>query len=506
LREEKEVVKKKGLFNKNHLIIISSFLIIMNVFSTSGYDFNFNNYYSKNIEQRIQQEKYAYGFSAYSGPEVIVKLKLNDPGMLEEIDLIIPMSGILCGTFTTFGKWLICDGNGTLWEINFCDSPIIIECIGGGGVTLCGLSYNPVNNRLFGSSVSGNGLYEIDKNTGNQTYIGSFGDYLMGGIAFDENGTLYGWDVVTDSLYKINSETCEVTLVGSFGININYASGGHFDFDTDTLYLSVYTSTGQLYQCDKNTGQCTLIGNFPGFAQIAALSIPYHYDFCPPYTTISLDPPEPDGENGWYVSDVNVSLSATDELSGVREIRYRTVEGEWKVQSGDYVELFLDYDCLNDGLIKYYAVDFAGTREKTNTFEIDIDQQPPEIKYNVTVVIEGLIYKIYVVKISTLYFDNCSGIERIEFYINDELQETITGTGPEYVWTFRYNKKIPKLFYKIRIYDEAGHHSDIIINSSDIHTKSRINYFSQYSSNVLFRWFFNRFALIDRLLNPIKTN
>jgi hypothetical protein len=498
------MVKKRELLNKILLFVILSFLIIMSVFSTSGYNINSKNDYLKNIQKTIQPEKYVYGVNVYPGPEVIVKFKLNDLE-LKEIELILPM-GIQCGTFTTYGKWLVCDDNGTLWEINFCNSPIIIECIGGGGVTLSGLSYNPVNNRLFGSSVSGKDLYAIDKNTGNQTYIGSFGNYLIGGIAFDENGTLYGWDLVTDSLYTIDTETGEVALVGSLGININYASSGHFDFDTDTLYLSVYTSTGQLYKCNKNTGKCTLIGNFPGFAQIIALSIPYHYDFCPPYTTISLDPPLPDGENGWFVSDVKASLNATDNLSGVREIRYRTVEGDWKVHTGDFIELLLDYDCLDDGLIKYYAVDFAGTREETKKVEIDIDQQPPEFNYNVTVVIKGLITKIYVVTISTLYYDNCSGIERIEFYINDELQETITGPGPEYVWTLRYNRRIPKLIFKIRIYDFSGNYTEVIINSSDIHTRSRVNMLNQYSNNIFFRWFFNRFFMLQRLINPIKEN
>jgi hypothetical protein len=496
------MVKKKDLLNKIPVYVILFFFMTISVFSTSGFNINVDNIYSKNLQQTIEQDKYAYGYNAYPGPEGIVKFKLDDPAMIEIIELINPPN-IMCGTFSNYGKWFVCDNEGILWEINFCDAPII-KCIGGEGGTLGSLSYNPINDRLFGTSSSGKDLYEINKNTGNQTYICSFDNYLIFGIAFDEEGTLYGFDLITDNLIIIDTETYEVTLVGPIGINLNYAGDAHFDYDTDILYLTAYVSTGELYKCDKETGKCELVGTIG--VQLMGFSIPYHYDLCPPNTTISFDPPDPDGENSWYISDVIVTLEATDELSGVREIRYRTVEGEWKIQDGDYLALTLDYDCLDDGLIKYYAVDNAGTREETKKVEIDIDQQPPEIKYNVTVVIEGLISKIYVVTISTLYFDNCSGIERIDLFINDELQETIPGSGPEYVWTFRYNKRIPKLFYKIRVYDFAGHYSDIIINSSDIHTKSRINHFEQYSNNVLFRWFFNRFALIDKLLNPIKYN
>ena len=498
------MIKKTVLFNKILVFVIFFLLIIINVFSTSGYNLYTENNHSKNFEQIIEQEKYAYGYNAYPGPEEIIKFELDNPGMIEIIELINPPN-IRCGTFSSYGKWFVCDYEGVLWEIYFCDS-LIINQLGGGGCTLSSLSYNPINDKLFGISSSGKDFYEINKNTGNQTYICSFENFLIFGIAFDEEGTLYGFDLLTDNLLIIDTETYEVTLVGPIGISLNYAGDAHFDYDADILYLTGYVSTGQLYKCDKETGECELVGTIGSGIQLIGFSIPYHYDLCQPYTTISLDPPEPDGECGWYISDVKVTLNATDELSGVREICYRTVEGEWKVQDGDFLAFTLDYDCLDDGLIKYYAIDNAGIREETKKVEFDIDQQPPEIKYNVTVVIEGFISKIYVVTISTLYFDNCSGIERIDFFINDELQETIPGSGPEYIWTFRYNRRIPKLFYKIRIYDFAGHYSDIIINSSDIDTKSRINHFYQYSNNVLFRWVFNRFASIDRLLNSIKYN
>ena len=496
------MIKKMLLFSKIPLFVILFFFITISVFSTSGYNLDFNNYYSKNLEKTIQQDKYAYGFNAYPGPEGIVKFKLDEPWSLEDL-MLLNCPFIYCGTFTNYGTWLVYDAEGILWEIYFCDMPFF-KCIGGGDVRIYDLSINPVNNKIFG--ITDNTLYEINRKTGNQTYICSYDNFLFAGIAFDKEGTLYAWDFKHDALWTIDIETDEITLIGPLGISINFAVSGDFDYDTDTLYLAVYTHTGQLYKCDKETGECELIGSIGSGVEIFGFSVPLHYDLCQPYTTISLDPPEPDGEGGWYVSDVKVTLNAIDELSGVREIRYRTVEGEWKVHIGDFLELILDYDCLDDGLIKYYAVDNGGTREETKKVEIDIDQHPPEIKYNVTVVIEGLISKIYVVTISTLYFDNCSGIERIDLFINDELQDTIPGSGPEYVWTFRYNKRIPKIFYKIRVYDFAGHYSDIIINSSDIHTKSRINHFEQFSNNVLFRWFFNRFALIERLLNPIKSN
>lgn len=40
-------------------------------------------------------------------------------------------------------------------------------------------------------------------------------------------------------------------------------------------------------------------------------------DTTPPVTTLSFDPPTPDGLNGWYVSNVTITLNATDNQSGV---------------------------------------------------------------------------------------------------------------------------------------------------------------------------------------------
>ncbi|GAH68491.1 unnamed protein product, partial [marine sediment metagenome] len=57
-------------------------------------------------------------------------------------------------------------------------------------------------------------------------------------------------------------------------------------------------------------------------------------DMVPPVTTIILDGTM--GENDWYVSSVTVTLSATDELSGVESTWYQVDSGNWKI----YTKLF----------------------------------------------------------------------------------------------------------------------------------------------------------------------
>jgi len=51
----------------------------------------------------------------------------------------------------------------------------------------------------------------------------------------------------------------------------------------------------------------------------------------PPVTTATLDPANPDGNNDWYVSPVQVTLQATDLGSGVKNTRYRINNGSWQL-------------------------------------------------------------------------------------------------------------------------------------------------------------------------------
>ena len=95
--------------------------------------------------------------------------------------------------------------------------------------------------------------------------------------------------------------------------------------------------------------------------------ITYHYlgdgknsdnDTTPPVTTCILNPLEPDGENGWYVSKITVTLNATDDDSGVNITRYRIDCSAWQI----YLQPFT---MTLDGqhIIHYYSVDNAGNTE-----------------------------------------------------------------------------------------------------------------------------------------------
>jgi hypothetical protein len=56
-------------------------------------------------------------------------------------------------------------------------------------------------------------------------------------------------------------------------------------------------------------------------------------DTVPPITSREMDPDSPNGDNGWYVTPIDFTLTASDLDSGVSEIRYRIDGGSWQIFS-----------------------------------------------------------------------------------------------------------------------------------------------------------------------------
>jgi len=167
-------------------------------------------------------------------------------------------------------------------------------------------------------------------------------------------------------------------------------------------------------------------------------------DTTPPVTTHTLDPPNPDGFNGWYVSNVNVTLNATDDMSGVKEIIYEvdSDQGIIKGDSGTF-NITEEYDG-NDVLVEYWAIDNADNEESRNNFTIDMDQTKPILDL-IYELIGGNQWDGWDLLFTAYASDVTSGMDRVEFYKDDELQETITGPGPEYCWEFHWDPIFPKL-------------------------------------------------------------
>ena len=86
------------------------------------------------------------------------------------------------------------------------------------------------------------------------------------------------------------------------------------------------------------------------------------------------------GKNGWYVSNVSISLSATDSESGVNGTYYRNgTSGNWMGYSSSLV-------LSSDGnyTTQYYSMDNAANNEALKTLLVKIDKTSPESSATVT--------------------------------------------------------------------------------------------------------------------------
>ena len=100
-------------------------------------------------------------------------------------------------------------------------------------------------------------------------------------------------------------------------------------------------------------------------------NVTVYVDNNPPVVHYSVEPSSPDGENGWYISNVNFNLTAYDNESGLAEIMYKINNGIWQLYNGTI-------EFTNDGeyAIQFYAKDNV-ENNNSNSILIKIDRVPP---------------------------------------------------------------------------------------------------------------------------------
>jgi hypothetical protein len=188
-----------------------------------------------------------------------------------------------------------------------------------------------------------------------------------------------------------------------------------------------------------------------------------------PITTHTLDPATPDGDNGWYKSDLQVTLNAYDPetllvSSGVDEMFYQIAGGPIENISGGYGSFVIGVEYDSSSVeVRYWAVDNVGNTEPPNSFTIKMDQTPAAVDL-VYEVESGNPIQGWILVFNATASDITSGMDRVEFFLNDGIQTTEVGPGPYYEWRFRYFGDL-SIDVRADAYDKAGNlASDIIID------------------------------------------
>jgi hypothetical protein len=129
-----------------------------------------------------------------------------------------------------------------------------------------GLSCDP-NGTFYLSTngANGNQLHTVDPVTGVVTpgplITGLAAGAINIDIAIDRNGQMYGHDIALDQLLRIDKTTGAATIIGNTGQAANFAQGMDFDWDTNTLYATIYTGggTGVFASMNLTTGAANVI-------------------------------------------------------------------------------------------------------------------------------------------------------------------------------------------------------------------------------------------------------
>jgi endoglucanase len=196
-------------------------------------------------------------------------------------------------------------------------------------------------------------------------------NYVLGANAMRKSFvTGYGEDSIKTVFATFTQYPGQGVPKGWIPLGVNRWNGGGSSNFPAKDYLdsdSEWTTNEHSVGANCNLMFITAFANSNNFTDQAA-----------PVTTADVNPAVPDGSNGWYTSDVTVSLTATDDLSGVAKTEYSLDGGTtWQTytppvtfsQDGQYT-------------VSYRSTDDALNEETAKTISFKLDTNAPAITIN----------------------------------------------------------------------------------------------------------------------------
>jgi hypothetical protein len=134
-------------------------------------------------------------------------------------------------------------------------------------------------------------------------------------------------------------------------------------------------------------------------------------DGIPPVASISLSGTR--GSADWFVSSVDVTLSATDVGTGVASIHVRIDGGSWQIYR---TPVTIQGDASHS--IEYYATDVAGNNESVHKVNVKIDSVAPVTTSQVTGILRPDGSYDASVNITLTAVDGTSGVQSVQYRID----------------------------------------------------------------------------------------
>lgn len=186
---------------------------------------------------------------------------------------------------------------------------------------------------------------------------------------------------------------------------------------------------------DATIGVQTLTAQAIGLITGTA-SVIVKLDKNPPNTTMLVGNPNYRSNATFYVSGQTAFLiSASDDISGIREIRYKIDEGPWNLYNETFV---LSAYSNGPHTLRYYSVDRANNREDEKKFEIILDKVPPHIEdaFPIENLIVGSKSVVFTIKVS----DTGSGTKEVRLIVDGILHGAMVRDETKYTKTLSLNE------------------------------------------------------------------
>ncbi len=174
------------------------------------------------------------------------------------------------------------------------------------------------------------------------------------------------------------------------------------------------------------------------------------------------------GENGWYVSCVEINITTDDNVSTVY---YSIDNGSWQTFGGVIIVV------CDDGLhiFCWYYVDNEGNESAIECIEFKIDQTPPIIDLTLETDKE---YGIWYITFTATCSDATSGMDRVEFYMDDELVCTDDEAPYEWIYTVPFVSHVIGLIFNPQFSEENVTFFALIVIITNEHNSSSV--YSKY--------------------------
>ncbi|HXG85850.1 MAG TPA: family 10 glycosylhydrolase [Pyrinomonadaceae bacterium] len=208
---------------------------------------------------------------------------------------------------------------------------------------------------------------------------------------------------------KLDSASVTITNLNTGSTRSTVTDGGGFyggvDLAPGEYLVKAQLGSETLYSCVANV----TAGN--------VTTADLQSETTAPTTSASVDPADPTGTNGWYINDVTISLSASDNCSGVAATEYSIDGGaSWTAYTGS-----LSITAEGVTTVQYRSTDRAGNVETTKTITVQIDKSAPTISLTANPsTIRSPNGKPVTVRLRGTGSDAVSGLASVSYTVTDE--------------------------------------------------------------------------------------